>query len=149
MDLAYELHDLVRTLDKWAERRLRFEGLSYNKYVAMVIISEHPGLTGRDLAQALGVTEAAGSGIVRSLLAAGLIVDGAPFGAGNIRRLDITEPGVALLARCSAMLGSSLDDTAAAIGLDPHELATTIRALHDEVRARRTVTAPRKMKEES
>ncbi|MCQ4129039.1 MarR family transcriptional regulator [Rhodococcus erythropolis] len=149
MDLAYELHDLVRTLDKWAERKLRTAGLSYNKYVAMVIISEHPGLTSRDLAQGLGVTEAAGSGIVRSLLSAGLIADEAPSGAGNIRRLNITESGAAILARCSAMLGSSLDDTAAAIGLDPHELATTIRVLHDEVRAVRTVTPSRKMKEES
>lgn len=149
MDLAYELHDLVRTLDKWAERKLRTAGLSYNKYVAMVIISEHPGLTSRDLAQGLGVTEAGGSGIVRTLLSAGLIADEAPPGAGNIRRLNITEFGAAILARCSAMLGSSLDDTATAIGLDPHELATTIRALHDEVRTVRTVTPSRKMKEES
>lgn len=140
MDLAYELHDLVRTLDKWAEQKLRPEGLSYNKYVALVIVSEHPGLTGRDLARALGVTEAAGSGIVRALLAAGLIADGSRSGAGNVRRLSITEPGATVLARCSAMLGSSLDDNAVAIGLDPHRLAETIRALHDEVRTVRVAT---------
>ncbi|SEF12324.1 DNA-binding transcriptional regulator, MarR family [Arthrobacter alpinus] len=148
MDLAYELHDLVRTLDKWAERKLRPKGLSYNKYVALVIVSEHPGLTGRNLAKALGVTEAAGSGIVRSLLAAGLIVDGAPSGAGNVRSLSITEPGATVLAGCSVMLGSSLDDNAVAIGLDPHHLAETIRALHDEVRTVRP-TIPTSRKEES
>lgn len=134
MDLAFELHDLVRTLDKWAERMLRPEGLSYNKYVALVIVSEHPGMTGRDLARALGVTEAAGSGIVRSLLDIGLMEDQAGTGSGNVRRLNITDIGAVLLERCSAALGSSLDDNARAIGLDPQELASTIRGLHDEVR---------------
>lgn len=135
MDLAYELHDLVRTLDKWAERMLRPEGLSYNKYVALVIVSEHPGVTGRELAGALGVTEAAGSGIVRSLLDAGLIRDQAEAGSGNVRHLRISETGAVLLERCSVILGSSLDDSARARGLDPQELASTIHDLHDEVRA--------------
>ncbi|WGW12181.1 MarR family transcriptional regulator [Saxibacter everestensis] len=139
MDLAYELHDLVRTLDKWAERILRPEGLSYNRYVALVIVSEHPGMTGRELAGALGVTEAASSGIVRSLLDAGLFEDLAPSGTGNVRLLGVTKRGTILLGHCSALLGSSLDDNATAIGIDPHGLARTIHALHDEVR---TVRSP-------
>lgn len=134
MDLAYELHDLVRTLDRMAEKILRPHGLNFNRYVALVIVSEHPGLTGRDLSGALGVTEAAGSGIVRSLLTHGLIDDAAEAGSGNVRRLRVTNDGAELVRRCSRELGTSLDDNARAIGVDPADLAATIRALHDEVR---------------
>ena len=134
MDLAYELHDLVRTLDREAERILRPEGLSYHRYVALVVIGEHPGVTGRQLAGALGVTEAASSGIVRALLGAGLVENMAGAGAGNVRHLKLTGDGGRLLARCSELLGSSVDENARAIGIDPLELARTIRALHDELR---------------
>ena len=66
MDLAFELHDLVLTLDRTAERLLTPHGLSYNRYVALVVIAEHPGVTGRLLSNALRVSEAAASGIVCS-----------------------------------------------------------------------------------
>ena len=56
----------------------------------------------------------------------------------DVRHLNITEHGAALPLRCSAKLGSSLDDNATAIGLDPQELARNIRALHDEVPTVRT-----------
>ena len=69
MDLAHELHDLVRTLDRWAEQMLRPEGLTYNQYVALVTLGQLPSITGRTLSKSLGVTEAAGSGIVKALLA--------------------------------------------------------------------------------
>ncbi|MDT0156031.1 MarR family transcriptional regulator [Microbacterium sp. ARD32] len=140
MDLAYELHDLVRTLDRWAEQILRPEGLSYNQYVALVILHEHPGLTGRTLARALGVTEAAASGVVKALLAAGLVTDHSPSGAGNRRELHLTPSGSEKMTHCSALLGHSVDDNARAVGIDPQALATTIRALHDEVRTIRTPT---------
>lgn len=134
MDLAHELHDLVRTLDKWAEKILRPEGLTYNQYVALVILSQHPGSTGRTLARSLGVTEAACSGIVKSLLAKDCITDRACTGSGNRRELHITPIGQATTGRCGQLLGRSLDDNARAIGLDPTGLATSVRALHDEVR---------------
>ena len=134
MDLAFELHDLVLTLDRTAERLLTPHGLSYNRYVALVVIAEHPGVTGRLLSNALRVSEAAASGIVRSLLTAGLIDDVAPGGAGHVRHLQITPAGSALVEQCSQLLGSSLDAHARAIGIDPQSLAHTIRALHDELR---------------
>ena len=108
--------------------------MSYNRYVALVVIAEHPGVTGRLLSNALRVSEAAASGIVRSLLAAGLIDDVAPGGAGHVRHLQITPAGSALVEQCSQLLGSSLDAHARAIGIDPQSLAHTIRALHDELR---------------
>ena len=139
MDLAFELHDLVRTLDRWAEKILQPEGLSYNQYVALVILGQHPGITGRTLAGALGVTEAAGSGIVKVLLGAGYVDNRAAAGSGNRRELHLTEVGAEKAAHCGRLLGSSLDDNARTIGLDPQVLAQTIRDLHDEVR---TVRSP-------
>ena len=134
MDLAHELHDLVRTLDKWAEKILRPEGLSYNQYVSLVILSQHPGITGRVLARSLGVTEAACSGIVKALLARDYITNHAVAGSGNRRALHITRTGQSATEHCGRLLGSSLDDNARAIGIDPSGLAATIHALHDEVR---------------
>lgn len=133
MDLAYELHDLVRTLDRHAERMLRSEGLSYNRYVALVIISEHPGLTGRQLAGAVGVSEPAMSGILRQLLGAGLIANVAPAGTGNVRSFELTTAGAAARARATALLGDTLARSTRRIGVDPVGLAATIRAIHDEV----------------
>lgn len=140
MDLAYELHDLVRTLDREAERMLRPEGLSYRRYVALIVVAEHPGVTGRRLAGALGVTEAAASGIVRTLIEGGLVGNMAVPGSGNVRHLRITAEGEALLERCAALLGDSLDENARAANVDPAQLARTIRTLHDEVRSVRRDT---------
>ena len=137
MDLAFELHDLVLTLDRTAERLLTPHGLSYNRYVALVVIAEHPGVTGRLLSNALRVSEAAASGIVRSLLDAGLVEDTAQRGDGNVRRLRATPAGVELRATCSDLLGSALDTAAWRIGVDPESLALSIRALHDQVRSPR------------
>ena len=131
MDLAYELHDLVRTLDNAAERLLRPAGLSYRRYLALVIIGEHPNLTGR---QALGVSEAAVSVTVRELMKAGLVHDVAQAGSGNVRRLSLSQSGRQKRAECSALLGASLDETAAQAGIDPHDLAGTIRLLHQAVK---------------
>lgn len=140
MDLAHELHDLVRTLDARAEQILRPQGLGYTRYVALVILSEHPGITGRVLAGGLGVSEAAASGAVRALIGAGLVRDVAGAGAGHVRRLELTQQGESTLAHCSRLLGSSVDDCARRIGLDPQDLARSVRALHDEVRPAVTPT---------
>jgi DNA-binding MarR family transcriptional regulator len=138
MDLAHELHDLVRTLDRWAEQMLRPEGLTYNQYVALVTLGQLPSITGRTLSKSLGVTEAAGSGIVKALLADDLITNGATPGSGNRRELHLTSAGEDKSAHCARLLGHSLNDNARAIGIDPSSLASAIRDLHDEVRTIRT-----------
>src|SRR5690606_27175379 len=122
MDLAFELHDLVRTLDAWADRALRGVGLSYHRYVVLLILSEHPDLTGRQLAGAVGVSEPAMSGQTRALLADGLVTNTATAGAGNVRRWRLTAAGTSRLAECSDLLGDSLDRNARAIGIDPASL---------------------------
>ena len=109
MDLAHELHDLVRTLDRWAEQMLRPEGLTYNQYVALVTLGQLPSITGRTLSKSLGVTEAAGSGIVKALLADDLITNGATPGSGNRRELHLTSAGEDKSAHCARLLGHSLN----------------------------------------
>ncbi|MFW0783650.1 MarR family transcriptional regulator [Gordonia sp. CPCC 206044] len=138
MDLAFELHDLVRTLDRHAEKLLRAEDLSYNRFVALVILSEHPGLTVRQLAGALGISDPSASALVRKLVAAGFVENVAPPGSGNMRLLTITEEGRTKQRICSALLGNSLDDNAARVGIDPDDLARTIRALHTVVQTTHT-----------
>ncbi|MGV9791734.1 MarR family winged helix-turn-helix transcriptional regulator [Gordonia sp. NPDC003422] len=135
MDLAYELFDLVRTLDRAADRVLSTQGLSWNRYLALVVLSEHEGLTVRMLAGAIGISEPSTSNLVRKLVDAGFIDNSAPAGAGNVRHLTVTPTGIVKKNVCSKLLGDSLDDNAIRIGIDPGELAGTIRRLHDEVRA--------------
>lgn len=134
MDLAHELHDLVLTLDRQAETLLQPDGLTYRRYVALVIIGEHPGLTGRDLAGALAVSEPAASGIVRRLIADQLIRDVSAAGSGHVRRLELTESGRELLARASGRLGNTLDTAVRSVGIDPDELAETLHRIHRAVR---------------
>lgn len=130
MDLAYELHDLVLTLDKQAEALLRPLGVSYRRYVALVIVDENPGLTGRDLARGLAVTEAAASGIVKHLLTEKLITDTAVAGSGHVRRLETTASGRAMRLECDGVLGTTFDDTVRRLGIDPEALAATIHSIH-------------------
>ncbi|QRY63325.1 MarR family transcriptional regulator [Gordonia sp. PDNC005] len=134
MNLAYELHDLVRTLDRQADDILRTQDLGYLRYVALIIVDEHPGISGRQLAHAVGVSDAASSGIVRKLEAAGLIHDVSPDGSGRVRNWTATPAGVALRTECDDLLGDGLGDAARRIGLDPEELTRTIHALHNAVR---------------
>lgn len=117
---------------------LRPEGLTYNQYVALVTLGQLPSITGRTLSKSLGVTEAAGSGIVKALLADDLITNGATPGSGNRRELHLTSAGEDKSAHCARLLGHSLNDNARAIGIDPSSLASAIRDLHDEVRTIRT-----------
>ena len=136
MDLAHELHDLVRTLDREAERLLRGEGMTYHRFVALAIVAEHPGTTGRRLASAVGVSEPS-----MSLLDDGHVVD-LSEGVGRARRLAATEAGRSTLGTCRRVLGDALDGAARSLGLDPQELARTVRALHDAVRLPAPPTKP-------
>lgn len=134
MDLAYELHDLVRTLDRQAERMLRPLNLTYNRYLALEIVGEHPGVSGAQLARALGITEASCSALVRRLIADGHATDLAEKGSGNVRRLQLTENGELLRGKASHALGGAFDDVVRRLGFDPLRLAQTIRSIRNELK---------------
>lgn len=134
MNLSHELHDLILTMDRQAEEMLGPLGLTYRRYVALVIVGQHPGLTGRHLAGGLGVTEAAASGLVRSLLDAALVRDVSPAGSGHRRQLALTDSGTELCRRATDTLGTRFDDAVRRLGLDPHQLARTINAIHRAIK---------------
>ena len=113
---------------------LRPLNLTYNRYLALEIVSEHPGVSGAQLARALGITEASCSALVRRLIADGLAADLAQKGGGNVRRLHLTENGELLRGKASHALGGPFDDVVRRLGFDPLRLAQTIRSIHDELK---------------
>lgn len=125
--LAHNLHLLVRALDRSAEVRLAPFGISYPRYLAMVIVSDHPGLTQRDLAGALGQSEPTASRTVSALADAGWLEAIRTPGGGNRRVLTLTDPGRDLVSRASEALGSAFDGVVRDVGHDPDALATDIR----------------------
>ena len=97
--------------------------------LALLVTGENPGLTQRDLSGAVGTSEAATSRAVASLVAEGLVVSAPVPGGGNRRALRLTESGRSLVERASELLGSSFDDVARSLGIDPATLADDIRRL--------------------
>lgn len=127
--LAYDLHVLVRALDRSAEARLAPFGITYRRYLALVIIDTADGLTQRELAAALGQTEATASRTAAALAGAGLIEIARSPGSGNRRYLSPTEAGRDLLTRAGERLGSDFDQVVRTIGRDPDALAADVRRL--------------------
>ncbi|MCQ9386780.1 MarR family winged helix-turn-helix transcriptional regulator [Brevibacterium moorei] len=132
-DLAYVLHDLVMTMDEQAGAKLRPFDLTMRKYVALTIIAEHPGVASKQVAASLRVTEAAMSGLVRSLGAAGLVVDAKVEGAGRAKALRLTARGTDVQERATAVLGRSFDDVVRAAGQDPQDLADRLQRITAEL----------------
>lgn len=127
--LAYDLHILVRALDRSAEVRLAPFDLSYARYLALVIVGDHDGLTQRELAAALGQSEPTASRTVTALADVGWLEAVRTPGAGNRRTLTLTVSGRDLLDRASASLGSDFDDVVRAVGQDPDVIADQVRRL--------------------
>lgn len=127
--LAHDLHVLVRALDRSAEARLAPFGITYTRYLALVTIDSVDGMTQRDLAGALGQTEATASRTSAALSEAGLVEVSRRPGQGNRRNLTLTEAGEDLLSRASERLGSDFDEVVREIGQDPDLLAEHVRRL--------------------
>lgn len=134
MDLAFELHDLVHTMDQQATTLLRPLGLTLRQHTALVVLDQHPGCQGRHLAAALGVTPAATTGVVKGLARAGWVVDEAPAGTGNRQQLCLTAEGAAMLRRSTAALGDPFDDVVRGCGHDPDALGAALRRITDRLR---------------
>ena len=118
-----ELHDLVLSLDRWTEACQRPLGLSYNRRFAPVVTAEHPGSRGCRPTEPLRVSGAALSGIVRSLLAAGLAKDLSPSPRLRPRPQPAHRPGG--LGAPGPPLGPARLRAGRQLG----------RAVHDRVRA--------------
>lgn len=127
--LAHDLHRLVRALDQSAEVRLAPFGLSYARYLALLMVRDHGGLTQRDLAGALGLSEPTASRTASALAAAGWLEITRTPGNGNRRELSATAEGRELVDRASEQLGGDFDEVVRAIDRDPHALAEDVRRL--------------------
>lgn len=108
--LSYELHKLTARLDRVADGLLRsHEGVSYSRFLALFAVSQGAA-SQRELARWLGQTEPSTSRMVGVLTAMGWLNATRVNGAGNRRRLQLTESGVEIVARCGRLLEAGFED---------------------------------------
>jgi DNA-binding MarR family transcriptional regulator len=108
--LSYELHKLTARLDRAADGLLRSHaGVSYSRFLALFAVSEG-AVSQRELARWLGQTEPSTSRMVGVLAQQGLLSAITVPGAGNRRRLQLTESGADLVDRCGRLLEGRFEE---------------------------------------
>ena len=108
--LSYELHKLTARLDRAADGLLRsHEGVSYARFLALFAVSQGAG-NQRELARWLGQTEPSTSRMVGVLTEQGWLTATTVKGAGNQRRLALTESGGELVDRGGRLLEARFED---------------------------------------
>jgi DNA-binding MarR family transcriptional regulator len=117
-NLGLELHTLVSRLERAGDRILRAEhGLSYRRFMALVVVGELGASSQRALAEGLGVTEPSISRMIAVLTDTGLL-DVAPDPAGgNRRRIALTVAGRDLVNRVGTDLIGRLTEVVRASGV--------------------------------
>jgi DNA-binding MarR family transcriptional regulator len=108
--LSYELHKLTARLDRAADGLLRSHaGVSYSRFLALFAVSEG-AVSQRELARWLGQTEPSTSRMAGVLAEQGLLSATTVAGAGNRRRLRLTESGADLVDRCGRLLEGRFEE---------------------------------------
>lgn len=116
--LAYELHVLVALLDRSADRFLREEfGLSYRRFLALLMLDDLGPATQRALADRLGTTEPSVSRMTGVLAEDGLLRVRADPAGGNRRQLTLTPRGRRLMSAGSTLLEKRFSDLVKASGV--------------------------------
>ncbi len=109
---------MTARLDRAADRMLRAEaGLSYSRFLTLYLVGYWGAETQRALAELLGVTEPSVSRMIRVLERSGLLEAAADPGAGNRRRLRLTEAGKQCVERWGGLLEGRLVDLVDASGI--------------------------------
>ncbi|CAG7572647.1 DNA-binding MarR family transcriptional regulator [Barrientosiimonas humi] len=129
--LAYDLHTLVRRLDREADRLLVPLGLSYRRYLTLLLVGELDGGTQRQVAETVDTSEAAMSRMLGALAGEGLVTIAPDAGNGHRKLVRLTADGRDLVDRASATLGDQLDDLVRSLGLDPDRLAAEVRTVRE------------------
>lgn len=120
---AYRLHSLVSALDDVADRMLReAHGTGYSRFLTLVTVEALDGPTQAELASAQGVSAAATSRMVRTLVDAGLLIAQSPPGDGNRRRLVLTPDGERFVGDGGDLLESAFAQLLDAAGLSESDV---------------------------
>lgn len=129
-DLAFDLHQLVLGLDRSADRILAAEeGITYRRFLALLVLAEVGPTTQRVLADALGVSEPSVSRMAGVLADAGMLDVVPDPGGGNRRRLSLTPSGKEVVERCRSLLEGRLAEVVERSGVPYEGYVAQTRAL--------------------
>ena len=129
-DLSFDLHVLTARLDRSADRILQAEaGLTYRRFLALVVVGAHGRATQRALADSLDVSEPSVSRMVGVLEEAGLLEVSHDPGSGNKRQVALTADGTHAVTRCRALLEQRFAGLVAVSGVDYARYARDTRRL--------------------
>jgi DNA-binding MarR family transcriptional regulator len=104
-NLGLELHTLVSRLEQAGDRIMRADhGLSYRRFMVLVMVGELGASTQRALADGLGVTEPSVSRMVGTLADSGLLSVLPDPAGGNRRSIALTDTGRQLVDRAGTDL---------------------------------------------
>ena len=143
-DLGFELHRLTAQLDRAADRILDAAlGLSYRRFLTLLLVGELQDPTQRALAEALGTSEPSVSRMTAVLAEAGYLdVTPSPQG-GNRRRLSLTPSGKEAVERSRDLLDGRFARIVERSGVPYVDYSQHTRALLD-VLAEDAGPAPRR-----
>ncbi len=117
-NLGLELHTLVSRLERAGDQILRGEhGLSYRRFMVLVVVGELGASTQRALADSLAVTEPSVSRMVGALADTGLLAVGPDPAGGNRRQIALTDAGRALVGRAGTDLIQRLTEFVESTGV--------------------------------
>lgn len=132
--LAHDLHVLVSLMGRRADVLLSEGGspLTYRRFLALTHVADLDRPSQRDIADRLGLSEAAMSRMIANLSDAGYLTTEAS--QGRRRAVVLTDSGAEELTRAGRLLGDSFDHAVRGAGADPAELAATINRISAIVR---------------
>jgi len=116
---AYALHKLVFDLDRAADGLLRKRlNISYKRALFLLVLKHHGTITQHELADALGCSDPAVSGMLVELERAGYLTTAPSPEHGRKRLVTITAAGSALVKTGKRILDSRFADLLESAGVD-------------------------------
>ncbi|SDY49432.1 DNA-binding transcriptional regulator, MarR family [Micromonospora pattaloongensis] len=117
-NLGLELHTLVSRLERAGDRILRADhGMSYRRFMVLVMVGELEACTQRTLADSLAVTEPSISRMIAALAGTGLLTVTPDPAGGNRRRIALTDAGRELVERAGTELIGRLTELVESSGV--------------------------------
>ncbi|WP_433088754.1 MarR family winged helix-turn-helix transcriptional regulator [Dactylosporangium sp. CA-052675] len=117
-NLGLELHTLLSRLERAGDQILRTgHGLSYRRFMVLVMVGELGVSTQRALADSLAVTEPSMSRMVAALAETGLLTVVPDPAGGNRRQIALTDTGRALVEQAGTDLIRRLTELVESTGV--------------------------------